>query len=158
MKKILFLFLCLLAFTTIGYTQTKGDLIVGTYSQLTGRVVDFSFNPSIGYQLSDNVQLGASISVNSTTTGPTYDWYQLYGKYYPTTNVFKTVKPFAQLGIGISLSDSYNVTNVNVGVTKFLRQDGVLYIEPSVGFAHSDFGGGNRTNSLGVRIGIGLRL
>lgn len=156
MKKFFFL-LCLLTLTTID-AQTKGDLVVGTYSQLQGRVVDFSFNPSIGYQVTDNVQLGASISVNSTTTGPTYDWYQVYGKYYPTKNVFKTVKPFAQLGIGISLSDSYNVTNVNVGVTKFLKQDGVLYIEPSVGYAHSDFGGGNRTNSLGVRIGIGLRL
>lgn len=135
--------------------QRKGDVIVGANTSLNGRIVDLSLAPTVGYQLSDNVQLGFGMVLNKTPN-TSYDWYQLYGRYYPTKGMFAKIRPFAQAQFGVSSTNSYSTAGLQVGLTSFIKFDGWFFVEPSLGWTYSDYGG--NSNSVGVNLALGLRL
>ena len=138
--------------------QVKGDIFIGAGSQLSSqKIIDLAITPMIGYQATNKLQVGLNV-VLSDYGGTDYDFVQIYIKAYPSQklNLKDNIKTFIQFSAGTSSSDNYTNIGFNVGATTFLGNSSWFYIEPSIGWSHSDFG--HNSSLVGFNVTCGIRL
>lgn len=158
MKKFLFLFLAIMALSMSA--QQKGDLLVGVNTSLTdNRVTDLHFTPEIGYQFSDNLQVGIAVTYFKTDVSE-YDRYSVDVKYYPTAlklNSTSKVRLFAGGSFGTGfLGDSDYSVGLKIGGTGYLNR--WFYLEPNLGFVTDQYDGGAYLTRLNTGITCGIKL
>ena len=151
MKRILFIF-SLLLISLLGFSQTKGDWLIGLNSNLSNVPLrDISFSEHIGYQVSNQWQVGGSFNFQKDA-----DVMAVLIRYYPTKcHIKDNIRSFMSAGTTVSFNDDYNNVSLGVGLTGFINK--TIYIEPSVNFINAAYPAGNYWKFT-TNIAIGIRI
>ena len=115
--------------------QSKGDWYVGT-SDITNKALsDWSFLPTIGYGVSDDVMVGVNISQVDSTVDISYD---LHARYYFGNQLF-----------AYAATNGFNTDNLKLGVGRMFGIAGGIYIDPKLMYDVK-----NKTTNLTLGLGL----
>lgn len=134
-------------------TISKGDWFIGANSNFAGTSFDaLSINPTIGYQINNEWQVGGQINYHSNG----YDYTSIYLRYYPSKCILKpTVKSFIQVSANTSWDDNSIGASAETGITGVLNK--TFYIEPKIGFSYQQYAVNDQWG-FQSSIGFGLRF
>jgi outer membrane protein len=128
MKKILLILVAMLGITATAQTGFKKSdkFVEGTFSYEKAKDVDatWTFNPTVGYFLTDKTAVGVSVEAGKNVTGNTTS-FGVFARHY-FLNVGKDFKVFTNLKVentNPTVGDSFATTNLGLGVNYFVTKN-----------------------------------
>ena len=123
--------------TIIGtQAQTKGDWYIGTGDVANVAWTDWAVSPTVGYGVTDNLMVGASVSQADSTVDMELDFHARY---------------FVNGYFVYVATDGLSTENMNIGAGKMFTLRGNIFVDPKVVYNMEE-----KTTNL--TLGFGLKF